>query len=343
MKNMYGKEQTKNSVKQLDLAGIDALLLINQSPPILDPAFYYFSGASGFEHSILLVKNNPKMFIPGFEMVRAKQESWIRNIQQLKQGTIDALAKELKGKTVGINGEFLPVNVYHKLKKAKIKMRDVSAMIEDLRQIKTKDEIKIITKAAIANDRMFGLVDPRQDELEINAVLGYALMKQDMEFGYDPIIAFDAKSALPHSKPEAKKGKRILMIDAGARYKGYTTDITRMFMINPTKEMKKVHEIIKEAHQLAIDMVHPGLEIGEIDTMVQEYLKARGYTCPHSTGHGVGLVVHEKPYVSAKSTDLIQEGMVFTIEPGIYLPGKFGVRIEDDIVVTRTGCKVLTR
>jgi Xaa-Pro aminopeptidase len=165
---------------------------------------------------------------------------------------------------------------------------------------------------------------------------------------FDFIVASGARSALPHGVASDKRiGKNdIVTLDWGWTLDGYCTDNTRtFFMGRPKRKLKEIYEIVLEANLRAIDRVAPGVPLKEIDCAARGFIKKKGYgqKFGHGTGHGVGLEIHEPPTVGPRSKDVAKEGMVFTIEPGIYLPGIGGVRIEDVLVVTKKGCKVLTR
>jgi len=136
------------------------------------------------------------------------------------------------------------------------------------------------------------------------------------------------------------------VIDYGACYQGYFSDETCTLLIgNPTRKQRNIYQIVKAAHDKAIDFIRPGKRASRIDTVAREYISQAGYSYGfgHALGHGVGLAIHEEPLISPDSSTVIEEGMVFTIEPGIYLEGWGGVRIEDMVVVTRNGCRVLTQ
>ncbi len=338
---MFGKKQTEKLMHNLKENDLDYLLLINLDLPQLDPNFYYFTGLDGYEHSIVLLGENPSVYVPGFEVARAEKESSVESINRTKKGLTKELGKLLKGKKVGINGDFMPFNFYKKLKKKGVKMTDFSDEIKELRVIKNKKEIEYIQKAAKVSKEVLKEVDTSKSEIEIAADLMYKYFQNGMKPGYDPIVAFDADSTVPHFVPTNAKSGKSLLIDSGAAFKNYCSDISRTFILEENDEIRKIYDIVEEAQKLAIDMIEPGVKASEIDKEVQDFLKEKGYSCPHSVGHGIGLVVHEKPYISVKSKEVLKEGMVFTVEPGIYLKNKFGVRIEDDVLVTKKGCEVL--
>jgi len=165
--------------------------------------------------------------------------------------------------------------------------------------------------------------------------------------GFDIIIASGKRSALPHGKASGKQIEKgdFILIDFGSGFQGYHSDQTRTLVCgNPSLEQQKIYRIVKEAHDRAIEKIRPGIPIGEVDTAAREYIRNQGYGeyFGHGTGHGIGLAVHEDPLVNSENKGLLQEGMVFTIEPGIYIPNWGGVRIEDMVLVTPHGAEVLT-
>jgi Xaa-Pro aminopeptidase len=164
---------------------------------------------------------------------------------------------------------------------------------------------------------------------------------------FDTIIASGKRSALPHGKASAKRIDKgdLILIDFGSRFQGYHSDETCTVVLGrPSPEQKKVHQVVKDAHDKAIEMVRPGIPICEVDGTARNYIRDCGYGdyFGHGLGHGVGLVVHEEPGVSGESKGVVEDGMVFTIEPGIYIPDWGGVRLEDMILVTSQGAEVLT-
>ena len=165
---------------------------------------------------------------------------------------------------------------------------------------------------------------------------------------FDFIVASGERGALPHGRATSKPLRRgeLVTIDFGALLDGYNSDETVTVAFGePDEQQRKIYQIVKDAHDSAIDAVRPGARFKDIDSAAREYITKKGYGdyFGHGLGHGVGLDIHEKPVVSFRSEDVVLEGMVFTIEPGIYLPGWGGVRIEDLVVATSDGCRLLSR
>ena len=163
---------------------------------------------------------------------------------------------------------------------------------------------------------------------------------------FPTIVASGVKSSFPHGIPDAGviKDCDAVVVDAGASYEGYASDCTRTFIDKGNKEQGKVYRIVYDALMRAAAKVAPGVKCSDIDACAREHIEKKGYGkyFIHSTGHGVGAEVHENPYLTRNSSDILEDGMVVTVEPGIYLPGKWGIRLENMLLVNGGGAEVLT-
>jgi Xaa-Pro aminopeptidase len=232
----------------------------------------------------------------------------------------------------------------------KTRLKSVANVVETSRNIKDSGEIAAIKKAArIAAEALKKTlrgIGPGMAENELAGALDFKIRRLGARSSFDTIVAFGPNGSRPHHQPGRRKLKRndTILIDFGVRYKNYCCDLTRCFAIGrPNPSYKKVYEAVQEAQTAAIRMVKPGAKISEVDAAARQVI--REYDLPvygHGTGHGLGLEVHEEPVISRDNKGKLRTGMVFTIEPGVYIPGKLGVRIEDDILVTDHGCRVLT-
>jgi len=239
------------------------------------------------------------------------------------------------------------------------RFRTIANVIEAIRSNKDRSEIAAIrTAASIAAKALkqaLRAVSPGITEDELAGLLDFQIRKVGAINSFDTIIAFGPNASRPHHQPGRRKLKKsdTILIDFGAKYKGYCCDITRCFAVGrPTVFYKKAYDVVEQAQAAAIKMVKAGVEIVRVDAAAREVIRKNNLPVyGHGTGHGLGLEIHELPYVKAESkgqaaarlAGKLQAGQVITIEPGVYIPGKLGVRIEDDILITETGYKILTR
>lgn len=233
-----------------------------------------------------------------------------------------------------------------------VELAGVAGWVEELRMVKTPEEIALIARAQEIADDAFALLfqsirkGAREDELALE--LEFTMRKMGAEAASFPIIAVSGlRSSLPHGKPTSKtlQDGDFVTFDFGATYRGYHSDETRTFVIgDPERKHEEVYDIVLKAQEAALDLVKPGVVAKEIDLAGRRIIEDAGYGeyFGHGIGHGVGLDIHEGPSVSRKSETVLEPGMVITIEPGIYIPGFGGVRIEELVVVTDDGKQVLT-
>ena len=186
-------------------------------------------------------------------------------------------------------------------------------------------------------------------EKDLAAELSIQLLQagSDSDFPFPPIVASGPNSANPHAVPSERilQTGDLLLFDWGARYEGYCSDITRTFAIGEIDpELRKIYDLVNQANSSGRETGKPGLQAGDVDRAARSIITQGGYGefFTHRTGHGLGMESHEPPYMFAENNLSLEEGMVYTVEPGIYLPGKGGVRIEDDMVITAGGCLSLT-
>jgi Xaa-Pro aminopeptidase len=225
--------------------------------------------------------------------------------------------------------------------------------LKNMRAVKDAEELVLIRRAGgIASDAFQHITEKIQEgvpEREIALEMEFFMKQNEADaLAFDIIVASGKRSALPHGKAGAKRIEKgdLILIDYGASFQGYHSDETCTVVLgSPSSEQKKIYQIVKEAHDKAVELVRPGIPIQDVDRAARDHIRQSGYGdyFGHGLGHGVGLAVHEDPTVNSENQDLIQEGMVFTIEPGIYLPDWGGVRIEDMVLVTSEGAEVLTR
>jgi len=233
-----------------------------------------------------------------------------------------------------------------------VQLKDASPLVERARMVKDEDELGLIRAAvqlgATLFDRALQVLRPGVKESEVAAEMEYAARRAGAEeMSFPTIIASGARSALPHGRASEQHvpARAFVVCDFGVILRGYCSDQTRTVWVGePSEDARQVYEAVRKAQQAAIEAGQPGVTVGEVDAAARKSLHKSGLGryFTHSTGHGVGLEVHELPRVAAGQKEVLQPGMVITIEPGVYFPGKWGVRIEDMVAVTRQGRDVLT-
>ena len=256
---------------------------------------------------------------------------------------------------VGIEERYLPLAEFTRIKghsKGNFNLIPTHSIVEDKRLIKDAPEISKIRKAvqisASALKYAQRFLVPGIKEIEIVAEIERFIRYEGAKASsFDIIVASGPNSSQPHHLSGVRKLKNneLVLIDFGVDYQGYKSDLTRVLFLGKINFLaRRVYNIVRKAQEKAIKKIAPGAEMAEIDRVAREYIAKKGYAShfTHNLGHGFGLEVHEEPRISPHESSAIRPGMTFTIEPGIYLPGKFGVRIEDMILVTRKGCEVLS-
>ena len=228
---------------------------------------------------------------------------------------------------------------------------ETEGIIEKQRMIKDEEEIEKITKACEITDNCFShllkFIKEGMTEKEIALEIEMYFKKNGADgLAFDTIVAIGENSAIPHWKPSDRKVKMSdpILIDMGCTYKGYSSDMTRtIFMGCMLEEIKRVYDIVLKNKKITENEAKDGYNIRTLSQSVESDFKVNGYDLIHSLGHGVGLEVHEIPYINSKNESILRTNMVVAVEPGIYIPGKYGVRIEDTLLITRDGSIPLTK
>ncbi len=291
------------------------------------------------------------------EEVRAKLKS-VASLKKINGSAFSLIANtclELGLKRVGFEERHMPYAEYKKIKeflKAKVHLIPAHNLIENLRQVKDPGEIAKIREALRITGLALGFIQdfikPGLRELEIAGELErFIRYNGAIGSAFDIIVASGPNSAYPHHRPGQRKVHKdeSLLIDIGVDYLGYKSDLTRVFFLDKIKGLaRRIYGIVLKAQSRAIEKIKPGVDIAGIDSLSRNYISSKGYAkfFGHSLGHGIGLETHEAPSISPKNDGILIPGMAFTVEPAIYLPGKFGIRIEDMVLVTKKGCEVLS-
>ncbi|MHB1050106.1 MAG: M24 family metallopeptidase [Bacteroidota bacterium] len=330
---------------------IDAFLTVHL------PNVRYLTGFSG-SNALLFVTPSRTFFLTDFRYKDQIDAEVTADEKIVGQGSLVDIAakKHLFSRFAGIGYEkkHLSIGLFEEFT-AKIGGKRLAAaenIVEDLRGVKDESELEQITKAVGITDTVFqkilGILKPGIRELDVSAEISYLHKKLGAEKdAFDTIVASGVRGALPHG---AASGKRIaagdfVTLDFGCIVNGYHSDMTRTVCIGqPTGEMKKVFAIVSEAQQKGLDAVAPGIPAKDVDAAARGHIAKKGYGqyFGHSLGHGVGLEIHENLRLASTYKKRLRQGNVVTVEPGIYLPNKFGVRIEDMVVVRESGCENLT-
>ncbi|EEL49316.1 Xaa-Pro dipeptidase [Bacillus mycoides] len=332
-------------------AGIDGVLLTNEYSRRY---MTNFTGTAG----VVLISNDRALFITDFRYVeQASKQAIGYEIVQHTGLILDEVAKQVENlgiQKLGFEQDTLTYSSYTAHKEAiGAEFVPTSGLVENLRLIKTDSEIKILKEAAQIADAAFehilSFIRPGVSEIEVSNELEFFMRKQGAtSSSFDIIVASGLRSALPHgvaSEKVIEKGD-FVTLDFGAYYKGYCSDITRTIAVGePSDKLKEIYNVVLEAQLRGVNGIKAGLTGREADALTRDYITEKGYGeyFGHSTGHGVGLEIHEAPGLAFRSETVLEPGMAVTVEPGIYIPGVGGVRIEDDIIVTSEGNEVITK
>jgi Xaa-Pro aminopeptidase len=322
------------------------------------PNIRYLSGFTGDNGSLLITPGRAILFTdPRFEIQAAQESpSWQLKIAKGPL-TLELVAaiKRLKLKRVGYEPARLTCDAFDSIESRLpmgASLEPVNGWIEQLRMVKTADEIARIRRSVETNSRAFEQTIRRfregMTESDLAAELEYRMRRLGAEKpSFDSIVAGGPRSALPHAQPTAAKLRngQLVVVDMGAIQDGYCSDMTRMLFIGtPTAKVKRLYAAVLEAQLAAVAAVRPGVLATKVDRAARQVLKGHGLDrfFVHSTGHGLGLEIHEPPRIGKRDKTRLEAGMAITIEPGVYLEGFGGIRIEDTLVVTETGADILT-
>lgn len=330
---------------------LDAILFANLAN------IRYLSGFTGSDGALLVTRDGCRLLCDSRYTTQAAAEVVDGEVRQFsdRHDLIRELVDELGLSRVGFEAAHTTVAAFTELS-AKLSGCELVSLGSDLDQIrscKDQDELERLTRVArLASDALQASLARLQPGIS-EAAFAWELESEMRRRGadgraFDFIVASGERGAMPHGRASEKliRSGELVTIDCGAQMNGYVSDETVTVAVGrPDQRSVEVYTIVREAHDLAVAAVRPGISCRDLDAVAREHIRRRGYGdyFGHGLGHGVGLEVHEKPAISPRSDMTLQEGMVFTIEPGIYIPGFGGVRIEDTVVVLAAGCRSLTR
>jgi Xaa-Pro aminopeptidase len=338
------------------LAGrkLDALLVS------AGPNVRYLSGFTGDNANLLVLPGRAILFTDPRYTIQAAQETrggglQVRIAKSALALDVIAAIRRLRLKRIGFEPARMSCEAHEALRSRlpmKASLEPVAGWIEQLRMVKSADEIARIRQSVETNSRAFeqavARVRPGMKESELAAELEYRMRRLGAEKpSFDTIVAGGLRGALPHAQPTAAKLERgqLVVVDMGALENGYCSDMTRMlFLGRPGPKVKQMYAAVLEAQLAAIDCVRAGVSTARVDRAARNVLKAHGLdrAFVHSTGHGLGLEIHEPPRLGKRDKHKLAAGMAITIEPGVYVEDFGGIRIEDTVVVTENGCEILT-
>ena len=260
-----------------------------------------------------------------------------------------------KGVRVGVEADFVSLSLLEKLKELlpSAKFISTTQLIESLSIVKDNDEISRVKKAVKIADRAFSEIldqlKPGIKEKDVALEIEYKMKSLGAENpSFDTIVASGQRSSMPHGRASDKRLRKgdFVTLDFGCLYRGYASDITRTVVLGKaTEKQKKVYNTVLSAQKAACKAVKPGMACSRLDGVARDMIMKAGYGdyFGHGLGHGLGMLVHDRPVLSPQSNDILEPGMIVTIEPGVYIPNWGGVRIEDDVLVTSAGGQILTR
>jgi Xaa-Pro aminopeptidase len=349
---------TRQRRLQAALAGhrLDALLVTHL------PNLQYLCGFTGSAGALWVTPDSCVFFSDSRYTEQASEEVQGARVVIQRKALLPSIAgwvvrkqRGAKRPVIGLEGEHISWAASQRFAKAlagKYKLRSVSSLVEQARLIKDKDEIEAIRRSVELGASLFDdalpHLRPGVSEVEVASILESAARRAGAEgISFETIVASGARSALPHGRATKARiaSGGFVVCDFGVILHGYCSDRTRTVWVGPaTTEARQVYKAVLEAQAAAMAEVGPGVSVGAVDRAARNVLKKQGLDkyFTHSTGHGVGLEVHEAPRVAAGLNDRLEPGMVITIEPGVYLTGQWGVRIEDMVLVTEKGCEVLS-
>jgi Xaa-Pro aminopeptidase len=331
---------------------IDALLV---SAP---PNIRYLSGFTGDNGLLLVTADSQTLFTdPRFTIQAAEEctcEVKIVTKTPLDQGALQTIRKR-RLKRLGFEASRMLYEVHQRIEKLLprgVSLKPFGPVVDKLRMVKSDDEIARIRRSVLTNSEAFEKatrsIRPGARESAIAAELEYQMRRLGAEkAAFETIVAMGPRSALPHAQPTARKlaNDELLLIDMGACQGGYMSDMTRvMFLGKPSRRVRAMYSAVLQAQLAAIDAVRPGVTAAHVDRAARRVLEAEGLgkEFVHSTGHGLGLEIHEGPRLGRRDKTKLEAGMAITIEPGAYVRDFGGVRIEDTVLVTQNGCEILT-
>lgn len=317
----------------------------------------YLCGFSGSEGALLLAENHAWFLCDSRYTAQAAEEvqgAEVRECAAFRLDSIVALAQEFGLGRIGFEAAHTTVSAFRKMseKLTGVELVELGSNLDEIRICKDQAEIELLSSVARLSSSsltaVLGNIKPGVREIDIALSLELEMRRRGAAGkAFDFIVASGVRGSMPHGVASDKiiQSGDLVTIDFGALKDGYHSDETVTVACGkPDNRAQEIHSIVKAAHDRAIEAVKPGINCKDLDEVARSYIRDKGYGeyFGHGLGHGVGLEIHEMPTLSPRSASVLEEGMTVTIEPGIYIPGFGGVRIEDTVVVTSDGCSVIT-
>jgi len=349
MKEEILRTRRREIRRRLRERNIDGLLL-TKSVDVM-----YITAFAGHDSWALLTRNSAYLITDSRYTEQARKECFQTTIVE-RQGFIAETTGRLVGRLKSLRnvalGRSVSLAAYEALRKSiAIPLKKVDGLMEAARSIKDGLELAAIKAAAgcaaRALEKTRDSFKPGVTEIELAGILDLEIRRVGCRNGFETIVAFGPNASRPHHQPSPRKLRRTdtILIDFGASYNGYTCDITRCFVLGgPTAAYRQAYEVVERAQQAAIATARAGARLAAVDLAARNVVRESGLPVyGHGSGHGIGLEIHETPFLQEDAQETLQAGQIITIEPGVYIPGKLGVRLEDDILITDKGCQILTR
>ena len=332
----------------MEAAGVNALWISHPAN------VRYVSGfSSGADGKVLVTAEGATLYTDARYTVQAAEESRLPQFIARPPETYEEASTRVKGLRVGFEAEHLTVAGLEELRERwEAELVPTRGLVEGLRLVKSAAEVALIREAQAIADRVFAEVRPMiragVRELDVALELEMGLRRAGAEVGFDVIVASGPRGAMPHGVASDRviEDGDLVTVDFGAKWRGYHSDMTRTVAVGTAdEEMRRVYDAVLEAEEAAVAAVRPGMKSGDLDAIARGILERHGLgeAFSHSLGHGVGLGIHEGPGLRKGTDTALEAGMVITVEPGAYLPGVGGVRIEDLVLVTSEGYEVLSQ
>lgn len=319
----------------------------------------YLTGFTGDDSYLLVTPKDEILLSDPRYTTQLEEECPGLNLEIRQPGTsmlssVEKVVGKAKVGKLGIESSSMTVQLYNQLseKLRKVDLAPMDGLVEQLREIKDKEEIQLTREAVSLAEKVFAILKASlrgdQTERQIAADLEHEIRRNGGRgCSFPPIIAVGPRAALPHATPTdgTIDEDKFVLVDWGADFKGYKSDLTRvLFTGKAPAKMKKIYEVCLKAQLAAIEKIKPGAVMADVDNAARSVITKAGFgkEFGHGLGHGIGLDIHEAPRLAANQKRELQPGMIVTVEPGIYLPGFGGVRIEDDVLVTKDGHEVLS-